>query len=245
MVKKLYFYIRNIDIELIEEKYGLKYKSNLFENNTPVHSITSLNSLQNSNEIPVYSYLDETKKRHECYISTSNNNKNGNTCFWCRNKFDFLAIGCPIKFVNSYVLKKVYSNITKNCYTIKENIQENQTNLYKDKENYTLFKNGYFLTDGSFCSFNCCIAFIIDNNHDKMYNNSTILLKQFYYQIFNIPMKIKPAPSWKTLKEYGGHLTIREFRDSFKKLTFIQHHINENISDNKSIGYLFEKKINF
>jgi hypothetical protein len=245
MVKKFYFYIKNINVDLIEEKYGLQYRSNVYDKNIPSHNITPINNLSVPRDNTVYSFLDETKKNHDCYVSMQKNNTLVYHCFWCRHKFNTLPIGCPIKFINSYVLKKVHSNITKNCYILKENIIENQTHLYENKENYTLYKRGYYLTDGSFCSFNCCQAFIQDNNHDKTFNNSTFLLNQLYNNIFNMKMNVKHAPSWRLLSTYGGHLSIDEFRESFKKVSFVQHHVVEQMSNNTSIGHLFEKKINF
>lgn len=240
--KKFYFYIRNIDIDKVEEKYDLKYKSNLYEKITPTHNITFLDSLNPNVETPLYSYLDETKKNHECYMSMVKNNNLCNHCFWCRNLFNSIPIGCPIKFIPSYVLKKNFSNITKNHYILKENIKESDVYKYMNDDKYILNKRGYYITDGSFCSFNCCLSFINDNVHDVMYNQSKMLLTQIYYKIFNINMDVKPAPSWRLLKEYGGMLSIEEFRDSFKKITFMDHNIIEN---NQPIGFLFEKKINF
>ena len=31
---------------------------------------------------------------------------------------------------------------------------------------------------------------------------------------------ISPAPNWRTLKEYGGHLDIQDFRNSFNKMDY-------------------------
>ena len=39
-------------------------------------------------------------------------------------------------------------------------------------------KKDYYITDGIFCSFNCCLAFI-NNTNDKLYHDSLNLLLQY------------------------------------------------------------------
>ena len=48
----------------------------------------------------------------------------------------------------------------------------------------------------------------------KMYND--------IYQHTTIPY-IEEAPHWRKLKEYGGDLSIDEFRDSFNKIEYKNH----------------------
>ena len=89
------------------------------------------------------------------------------------------------------------------------------------------------------------MAFINDNKHNAMYNNSSCLLNQFFHSVYKQEMNLEPAASWRLLKEYGGHLSIEEFRSNFKKVTYLEHYIIENIPQTKSIGVVFEKKITF
>lgn len=247
---KYYFYLKNLNIEQIEKKYGLTRQSNLLEPMTPSHNITPLTNLShNIEDNETYCFLDETKKKHECVISTLKYNeldKNKSNCYWCRHSFDTLPIGCPIKYEHSYVLKKFYSHITKNWYTLKENVTEKQMINYINQPNkYKMINKNYYVTDGVFCSFNCCLAFINDNVHNKLYNNSLQLLMQYYFSIFKKEFEIEPANSWRLLKEYGGEQTIEEFRDNFKKINYVDHYIVENVPKQKSIGYVYEKKIKF
>ena len=67
---------------------------------------------------------------------------------------------------------------------------------------------------GNFCSPNCVKAFSINNRH---FQNKQHLVGQFYRKLFGVNFRIKPAPSYLTLKEYGGDLTIEEYRASFYK----------------------------
>ena len=51
-------------------------------------------------------------------------------------------------------------------------------------------------------------------------------------------IRIKPAPDWRLLKEFGGCLTIEEYRKNFNKL---YHKKLPNYISMKSIGWLYEK----
>lgn len=71
------------------------------------------------------------------------------------------------------------------------------------------FKNKFYCF-GNFCSYNCALAYNIDSNDNVWKRNS--LLNLLYFKTYNIDRKIKAAPHWKLLKEYGGDLTIEDFR---------------------------------
>ena len=77
------------------------------------------------------------------------------------------------------------------------------------------------------------------------YVNSRFLLYQLLNKTFiQSDLKIDPAPHWRLLKDYGGHLSIEEFRESFYKIKY--NDLNQYISvfpNNISIGYLYEQKI--
>lgn len=79
-----------------------------------------------------------------------------------------------------------------------------------------------FDCEGVFCSFNCCIAYL--NEHiEYRYKDSAVLVAMLYRKIFNQPKmitNIMPSPSWKLLKEYGGHLHIEDYR---KCIQFIEY----------------------
>jgi len=65
---------------------------------------------------------------------------------------------------------------------------------------------------GNFCSPNCVKTFSINSRH---FQNKQHLVGQFYRKLFGANFRIKPAPSCLTLKDYGGNLTIEEYRTSF------------------------------
>ena len=65
---------------------------------------------------------------------------------------------------------------------------------------------------GNFCSPNCVKSFSLN---DKVFQHKSYLIGQFYRKLFGSDFNIIPAPSILHLKEYGGTLTIEEFRKSF------------------------------
>jgi hypothetical protein len=108
------------------------------------------------------------------------------------------------------------------------------------------YKTNAYTTDGIFCSFNCCLAHINNNPHNKMYEYSNVLLHQIYFKLFGQDNTIKPASEWRLLEKYGGPLTIEEFRQAFNSLMYknIDSQI-KNIPEQHSIGWLYEENITF
>ena len=62
---------------------------------------------------------------------------------------------------------------------------------------------------GNFCSPNCAKSYCLNN---KILENKIHLLCKFYKELFGPSFKFSPAPCFLKLKEYGGNLTIEEFR---------------------------------
>lgn len=83
-----------------------------------------------------------------------------------------------------------------------------------------------FDCEGVFCSFNCIVAYL--NEHSEYrYKDSTVLLCMMHRHMFNVIKKltdILPSPSWKLLKEYGGHLTIDEYRKQLQCVEYRSLH---------------------
>jgi hypothetical protein len=107
------------------------------------------------------------------------------------------------------------------------------------------YKNNIYITDGIYCSFNCCLSFIYDNESNNLYEKSNKLLINIYKLCFG-NTKIEPAPSWRLLKKFGGEYTIEEFRNLFYKIEYID---NDNyITKNPvchPIGWIYEERIKF
>jgi hypothetical protein len=256
--KKYIFVLKGVKTEKVDKRFGISIVSNItVEDQVPQNTtkISDLTTLRNTPEI--ISFIDEAKKAHKCTISMIDFNTKKEfphsciyDCFWCRNAIPdtVMAIGCPIKYIPTQAVKSYYSEITKDRYTIKENItSKHQKAIEKSKDsNLTLLRRDYYLTDGIFCSFNCCMAYIEDHKHNSMYDLSEMLLLKMYHNIYPTKVTcIDEAPHWRKLKQCGGDLAIEEFRDSFNKIEYKDHGYFSSTPKFKSLGVLFEEKLKF
>ena len=256
--KKFTFLLKNIDLDTIERKYGIVIVSNIDSKKSNLKNTTNILDLASNEDKKYFSYLDESKKEHKCLFTMydrlfGNLKDTTNTkCFWCRNDFTTIPIGCPIKYIPSQLVKTYYSEITKDKYIIRENISKQKTdkveNILKNKNDkkINIRKKDYYETDGLFCSFNCCLAFIEDNSHIPLYIDSKMLLSKMFYGLFDTKEEIIKASSWRLLKDYGGNYTIEEFRNNFNKVEYTDiSNIVKNLPSCKSVGFLYEEKIKF
>jgi len=77
-----------------------------------------------------------------------------------------------------------------------------------------IYFNKTFHCIGQFCSYNCAKSYSIDLNDENVFKRNSLL--QYKYKLtYKEDIEIKPAPSWKVLKEFGGILSIEEFRKNF------------------------------
>jgi hypothetical protein len=259
---KYVFVLKGVNINKVNEKYNISIISNLVNKECELPSnITKINDLTSSHAPRTISFSDEVKRLRICNISMIDFNTKNNincynhdyNCFWCHNPFDETigGIGCPIKYVSNKAIKNYYSEISKDVYTINENITTKCKDRMKINNNVNLkIKEGeYYETDGIFCSFNCCKSFIEDNRHRKLYHQSMYLLTKIYKQIYKIDkiknLQIISAPHWRMLEEYGGNLTIKKFRNNFNKVEYENHGVIKLIPEIKPIGMLFEEKLKF
>ena len=178
------------------------------------------NTLVKNESIICNSYNCMNDINSQKILSIHDINKNGINihCWWCRHSIPehIYPIGCPIKYHSG-------SN--------------------SDKEEY-------FDTEGIFCSFNCVISYNNDVSQNNIrYRETGGLIYLLYKKLFGIypyQMNIKPALSWKVLKNYGGDMTIQEYRSTFQKLDNIsQNFVGSFNSVMKSSSAIFvEEKSN-
>lgn len=256
--KKYIFTLKGVKTEKIDQRFGISIVSNInvvehVPNNTT--KISDLSTTRNTPEI--ISFIDESKKSHKCTISMIDFKSkmefpfsNIYDCFWCRNSIPskVTAIGCPIKYIPTQAVKTYYSEISKDKYTIKENITTKRQKHIEESNNNALsiINKNYYITDGIFCSFNCCMSYIEDNKHNSMYNISEMLLLKMYHDIYPTKVTtIDEAPHWRKLHQCGGDLTIEQFRDSFNKIEYKEHGYISKIPTFQSLGVLFEEKLQF
>jgi hypothetical protein len=269
---KYVFILKNVNTEQVDKKYDISLISNIRDSEDQPDNTTKLTELlENNNEKSheLISFLDESKRLYQCnvsmidFITLKNVNTTKYNCYWCRHCFNSYPIGCPINYVSNKAIKSYHSEVSKDNYIIKENTTKYKSTLInsnipfiftilkeKKKSSLTIDKEDYFITDGVFCSFNCCKAFIKDNKHNILYENSESLLIKLFSDIMktnNLKLNtitISPAPSWRLLKEYGGNLTINEFRENFNKVSYDCHGSIKQVIF-RPVGHLYEEKINF
>lgn len=245
MVKSYIFELKNVDFDRVNEKYGIKKERFNIPRN--VSKISDLIDCDIKNTI---SFYDELKNKHSCIISmidfkteTRLDTSKKYHCFWDRHPIpeNVYPIGCPVNYQPNKMIRTYYSVISKDIYTIKENLTELQSRKCKNTEN-DIINEPYYVVDGIFCSFNCCHAFIEENYKNPLYELSNTLLYKMYRDINGVDIKkITKAPSWRTLKVYGGTLTIEEFRENFNSNGFSY----QGKIEPRSIGYLYEKELKF
>jgi hypothetical protein len=172
-------------------------------------------------------------------------NKHNIRCHWDHHTFQGIGIFCPLTYRPKQVAKVSQSEVkikgsdsTINNFVIKENIPKNKdvSSLMIGKQLIEI-TDAYYEVDGVFCSPECCLAFIYDEKSKvggSKYSDSERLL----HFMLGLTSKIQPANSFRLLKEYGGNLTIDQFRQSNKSIKY------EYYGTTVLISHLFEKKIN-
>ena len=224
--KKETFLLKNIDPLAIEKKYGLvadtpQHKLDQKIGVTPINSLYTMPSSITETKDNFFTFIDESKKF--CITMKDSITKEricSQTCYWCRHYFTTVPIGCPIQYVPNSVAKMCKSELTKEDYIVEQSIPKGVT---VDTKNFKMVYNDYYETEGSFCSFNCALAYINDQGNNFYYRNSKSLLMKMRMEIFsdNQIDKLLPAPSWKLLREYGGMMDIEQFRNESRNHMYV------------------------
>lgn len=245
---KYSFTIRNINLTQVDERYGFGARTDIGDTVLPTNA-TRLSELDIEKGTPeVISFFDEAKRLFTCNVSMIDHTAKMDVsilrheCFWCRYPFETRGIGCPIRYVPDQAVKSYYSEISKDIYTIKENITTDRKTRINDPR-LRVKEADYYETDGVFCSFNCCQAWITDNRSNKMYGNSQTLLQKMYGDMTgDRTAVILPAPHWRLRKESGGHLNIHSYREGFNK---VEYRAQGTFFRFRPIGHAFEACLRF
>ncbi len=75
------------------------------------------------------------------------------------------------------------------------------------------YYNEIFYCIGNFCSFNCVKSYNLDLNDSFTWKRES-LINLLYNKTYSNIKEITPAPSWMVLKEFGGTLSIDDFRQN-------------------------------
>ena len=159
-------------------------------------------------EIPINS--DEKQedvkevKQDESFTRTDINSQiNQIKCWWCRNEFQGNIFSIPVSYIRSHYPIPNGTAETKS-FVEKEVTRAERKMMQEEGVPVTVEES--FKLDGIFCSGECRQAFLEEHINEKTYRDSIALLVKYDRT------KYSPAMSWKKLKEYGGNLTIEEFR---------------------------------
>ena len=109
--------------------------------------------------------------------------------------------------VNKPCVIPIYNNTSK-CWWCRYSYNNTSVEL---PEHYF---NNMFYGIGNFCSYNCAMAYNIDINDENVSKRNS-LLHLLYKQTYKEDIVIKPASSWKILKDNGGSINIEEFHENF------------------------------
>jgi len=148
-------------------------------------------------EISNVTFLDEYRNKQDARISCVALTTE-QYCFWDRFPFSTAPVPGFIRKIYQGEEKTYMSHINQNVYTI-------QDRLNSDKH--------YYLSEGQFCSPECRLAYIRENEHNPLYEEAETLL----FELFG---PVECAPSWRLLKAYGGPYSIEQFRECCKMKTY-------------------------
>lgn len=244
------FTLHDINTDIIDLRYGLP----VLERELP-SNITKISEFV-GNDYKSISFLDNAKKVRKCKISVIDFTSKSLTyslpynCFWDRHPLPegSIPLGCPIRYVSCRVTKTYVSAISKDTYTINENVSNSiaKSDVVKERDDVTVQQTPYYETDGVFCSFDCMCAFLENNKNNIFYKDSEMLISKMYYDLFGEVLdNFNKASNWRTLSEYGGWLTIEKFRESFNKIEYTPHGRINNLPIYRPVGSSYEKMLKF
>lgn len=122
----------------------------------------------------------------------------------------------PQEKVNLNVLKIITHNMNfkanTKCWWCRNSFETVPVQLPEE------YFSGIFHCIGHFCSYNCAKAYNLDLNDSLVWKRES-LINLLYVQTYSEDKEITTAPSWMVLDDYGGTLTIEQFRKNFTNNT--------------------------
>lgn len=199
--------------------FGLKLTSTFSELHDKYNITLAINTTSIKEDVvqDTVTFHDELRKLHKCCISTIVQGKKY-SCYWCRHPFDSPPIGCPIDYKPKVIARTYSSEISKDTFSVLESIPRKTKIVNPSIVNMSMSES--YETDGVFCSFNCALAFANDNKLNPMYSRSISLINRIYSDIYEKGSVLTPSPSWRLLEDYGGPLTIDEYRKNLHRISY-------------------------
>ena len=201
--------------EIIKKKRGRKPKNiNLLLNKNVIHEDIVITEEEkvilhlpisvdkiNSNEVEIDNYNDndnifikqdmiDTKQSSESSSETIITNYNNNL----------------YNNVSKIITHNINCDKNTKCWWCRNSFDSPAVQLPDD------YYNDTFYCIGHFCSFSCCKSYNQDNVNTLLISKRESLLNLLYFMTYKKYDEIIPAPHWTVLKDYGGILSINEFR---------------------------------
>lgn len=107
--------------------------------------------------------------------------------------------------VNTIIKHSMNFDKNTKCWWCKNCFKTPPVQLPEDYYNETFFCIGHF------CSFSCVKSYNSDINDSLIWKRES-LINLLYFMTYSKYIEINPAPHWITLKDFGGNLSIEEFR---------------------------------
>lgn len=112
---------------------------------------------------------------------------------------------------NKIIVYNIEFNENTKCWWCKHRFTSPRLSLPEQYHHNT------FYCVGNFCSWECMSAYNIDTNDNFIWKRQS-LINLMYYLTYGSFKEIKPASSWLTLVDFGGNLSITDFRKNFEQI---------------------------
>jgi hypothetical protein len=109
--------------------------------------------------------------------------------------------------INKIITHNMNFNKNTKCWWCKNCFNSPPVQLPEDYYNETFFCFGHF------CSFSCMKSYNLDINDSLLWKRES-LINLLYYMTYSEYKEINQAPHWITLEEFGGNLSIEQFREN-------------------------------
>jgi hypothetical protein len=176
--------------------------------------------------------LDLETKRHFNYLSITTKTVKDKiyNCWWCTLPIENDPIGCPLSMQSTFREEGSSSTACKAALTIIRKGDNRRSKV--DEETIVAGSNPpggtrrvqiTYYTDGLFCCLNCIKAYIMESGeHDAKYKDSIRLLAMMACdnEQSQDPLTINPSPPWRFLQQYGGHLTVDQYREMIGRMIY-------------------------
>lgn len=182
--------------------------NNINNNQNNIQSNFLNNITTNSNNLNNKCKYCKCIKNDEEQSNISNNRLIDNLLNKKKNSNNFIEI--MVQICNSENNNKWLKKTDACCYWCCYQFDETPWGIpYK-------LENDIFSLYGIFCSPNCTMSYLINNENSDTLWDKIALLHLLYFKIYNKYDNILPAPNKISLKKFGGSISIEEFRDITK-----------------------------